>query len=79
MWGVIASTSLWGERRGEGALCSLHKVCYRDGGGEGKTALGLADVVSADCFNTNLRNQLATVVHAERLTLSLKRKFLKKY
>ena len=74
MWGVIASTSLWGERRGEGALCSLHQVCHWDGRGESKTALGLADVVSADCFDANLRKQLTTVVHAERLTLGLRRK-----
>ena len=74
MWGVIAATPLRGEGRGEGAFCSLHEVCYGDGGGEGETALGLADVVSADCFNTNLRNQLTAVVHAERLTLGLRRK-----
>ena len=74
VWGVIATTSLRGEGRSEGALCSLYKVCYGDWRGESKTALGLADVVSTDCFHTNLRNQLTTVVHAERLTLSLRRK-----
>ena len=74
MWGVVATTSLRGEGGGECALCSLHQVCYWDGRGESKTALGLADVVSTDCFHANLCNQLTAVVHAERLTLSLRRK-----
>ena len=79
MWGVVATTSLRGEWGGECALCSLHQVCYWDRRGESKTALGLADVVSTDCFHTNLCNQLAAVVHPERLTLSLKRKLENKY
>ena len=79
MWGVVAATSLRGEGCGEGALCSLHEVCYGDGGGEGETALGLADVVSADCFDANLRNQLTAVVHAEGLALSLRRKLEQKF
>ena len=78
MWGVIASTSLRGEWCGECALRGLHQVCDGDGRGESKAALGLADVVSTDCFDTNLCDQLTTVVHAQRLTLGLRKKLEQK-
>ena len=78
MGGVVATSSLGRQRCCEGALGGLHEVGNGERGGEREAALGLADVVSTDCFDTDLCDQLTTVVHAQRLTLGLRRKFEQK-
>ena len=78
MWRVVSATSFWGKGCGEGALGGLHQVGNGHRGGEREAALGLADVVAADCLHANLGDQLPTVVHPQRLAFGLRREVEKK-
>ena len=60
---------MWGSgRRRRGRE---HPIRHRLRGVEGEGALGLADVVAAHRLDSNLGDELTTVVHPQRLALSL--------